>query len=117
MAPAEPGEPAVEDAAAQVGIDNFVAEQVERAAMQHQPDQEGHATGDRGNQGARVGTGPGMPCRHQCPAGEGRGHVSLTFTRLPASPGKNLPVQLGTKKTSGTIGMWPSSNSALTWVP
>ena len=102
----QPGEPAVGDAVAQVGVDDLVTEQVERARNQHQPDHRGEYAGRDGGPGQGAPGWGGLARLRDSLDGAGRGHPSAPPMGAPdGAPGRK-------KKISGTSGIRPPGNSA-----
>src|SRR6266480_227069 len=99
----EPGEPAVDDAAADAGVDDLVAEQVERTAVQREPNEQGHGASNRSYQGNSTRVGADPSCRCQGPADANRRDLFNTFAKLLISPDKGLPAlpgKSGLRKTA-----------------
>ena len=57
----EPGKPAIHHTAAQVGVDDLIAEQVERLAVQSEPDDQRQGADQGGDQSDQTPTGIGPP--------------------------------------------------------
>ena len=69
--------------------------------MERQPDEKGHGTNDRGNDGGPPRPGPGMKCCGRSRVGAGRCQLRFTFARLPAPPDKDVPTARTGKEDLG----------------